>query len=120
MREMRRSSKFLTRTSGAATSLASFALLLALPHRFPFLEESANAFNRVLGVHQLFQTKILSLCKAFVEVHGIPGVERFLSDSQGCRAELEQATHVGLNELLHLVLLNCPGGQADLGRLTAA
>src|ERR1051325_7190997 len=117
---MPRSSRSSIHTSDALTSPWTSAPLLALPLRLPFLEECIDAFHRILGVHQLLKTDILRLGQAFVEVHGVPRIERLLCDGKGSRTELDQTLSAILNRRLKLRLRQRASAKSDLGCFRAA
>src|SRR6201996_9169492 len=52
--------------------------LTALPLRLAFFHEGANAFTGIFGAHKFVEIDFFRAGQAFIEVHGVPGVDRLL------------------------------------------
>src|SRR6202049_2791984 len=67
--------------------------LLPRPLGLALLEERLDSLLCVPGLHQFFQINLLRPRQPLIEVHGIPGVPRFLAPRQRRRIEFEQISN---------------------------
>src|SRR5207244_1594303 len=82
-------------TSSAIASRMASSLamaLLALPLRLALVQESFDAFLRILRLDELFQINLFSARQSFIKVHRIPSVDCLLGNRERRRTQLDELT----------------------------